>query len=122
MLKEALAARGEPRNVHINKQYGVPWFSVTCGDISVHCLSAELRAELELERLAPNAEAITWWRQGEQRLTLRNIGSSEKNRRDSIQPDGEWSDSESESDVEAEIEVEERRDARNRADQAWHAR
>lgn len=117
MLKEALIARGERRTVHINKQYGAPWFSVTCGDVSVHCLGAELRAELELEHLAPNAEALTWWRQGEQRLTLRNIGGPEGSSH-TVQSSFDSSDSEDE----ARSDIEQEHGARGRADQAWHAR
>ena len=55
--------------------------------MSVHCVSNEVREELDFESLAPHPDALTWWRPGEQRLTLDTITAE-----DSSQGDA-WDDS-----------------------------
>lgn len=73
MLKEARRKAGVHRDVALHHCHGSPWYSVSNGPISVHCMGAEIREEIALEELAPSEAAITWWRQEERRLTLRDM-------------------------------------------------
>jgi ribosomal silencing factor RsfS len=75
MLKEARAKAGSARPVGLYHDRSTPWFSVACGAVSVHCMSADVRAELELEALAAAPGDVVWWQRSEQRLTVHNIGA-----------------------------------------------
>jgi hypothetical protein len=73
LVKQAWEQKGDKRSVTVHQYGKAPWFSVSCGALSVNCLGRELREELELEKLAPNPSSVTWWRQGVQPLTLDTI-------------------------------------------------
>jgi Ribosomal silencing factor during starvation len=75
MLKEARAKAGIKRPVRLVHDKATPWIAVNCGATSVHCMSAAVREELDLEEFAATPGDIVWWRQAEQRLTLHNIGA-----------------------------------------------
>jgi hypothetical protein len=73
LAKQAREQTGDSRAVPVHQYGETPWFSVSCGALSVHCVGREVREELELEKLGPGPSSVTWWRQGEKRLTLDTI-------------------------------------------------
>ena len=74
LLKLTRQARGLQRPVQIAHGGVAAWFSVTSGPVSVHCMSREVREQLDLEELWGHGADFTWYQQGPPALTLDTIG------------------------------------------------
>lgn len=77
-IKEAIRkVQGEElhRDVSLTGDLDGGWYSVDKWGISVHCLTRDHRADLQLEELWGEAGNVRWWRQSERPLTLDNIGT-----------------------------------------------
>lgn len=75
-IKEAIrVADGEElhRAVTMTGDIDGGWYSVDKWGLSVHCMTREHRAELQLEELWGERDNVRWWRQAERPLTLDNI-------------------------------------------------
>lgn len=52
-----------------------PWYSVSSGPVSVHCMSLGIREQLDLEDLWGRGADLTWYQRGPSVLTLDSIGA-----------------------------------------------
>lgn len=77
VLKQARKEAQVAREVVISHDAATPWYSVNSGGISVHCMSRDVRAELDLESLWGNGTNETWWQRGPGAMTLDTIRAEE---------------------------------------------
>lgn len=75
LLKQTRKAHGLHRPVAIADDGVAAWFSVTSGPVSVHCMSREVREQLDLEDLWGKGADLTWYQKGPSVLTLDSIGA-----------------------------------------------
>jgi ribosomal silencing factor RsfS len=78
LLKQTRKAHGVHRPVQIAHDGVAAWFSVTSGPISVHCMSREVREQLDLEELWGKGADLTWYQKGPGVLTLDTLGAGEE--------------------------------------------
>jgi Ribosomal silencing factor during starvation len=77
LLKQTRTAHGVYRPVRIAHDGVSAWFSVTSGPVSVHCMSREVREQLDLEELWGKGADLTWFQKGPSVMTLDTIGAGE---------------------------------------------
>jgi ribosomal silencing factor RsfS len=77
MLKRARVEAGVAKDVPIAHDSTTAWYSVASGPVSVHCMSREIREQLNLEGLWGEGATVAWHQRGPSAMTLDNFRISE---------------------------------------------
>lgn len=73
LLKQARREAGVARDVQIAHDSTTAWYSVASGPISVHCMSRDIREQLNLEGLWGERANTAWYQRGPSAMTLDSI-------------------------------------------------